>query len=90
MMIGSAPQELISSSATQQASWSRNRRVSSVELVQAHLDQISRVNPDIHAAVVRCGVSVEGLPIEVQLVSRPYREDIVLAAALLLESALGG
>jgi amidase len=41
-------------------------------------------------AVVRCGTSPEGLPIGVQVLSRPFREDIVLAAALHLERALGG
>ncbi|HLK47238.1 MAG TPA: amidase [Bryobacteraceae bacterium] len=50
-MTGTAPQELISGSATQQASWIRNRKVSSVELLQAHLDQISRVNPQLNAAI---------------------------------------
>ena len=42
------------------------------------------------AAVVRCGESAEGLPIGVQVVAPPYREDIALAVALRLESALGG
>jgi len=42
------------------------------------------------AAVLRCGTSGEGLPIAVQIASRPYREDIALAVALLLESAFGG
>ena len=42
------------------------------------------------AAVVRCGASSEGLPIGVQVVARPWREDVALAVAALLESALGG
>ena len=42
------------------------------------------------AAVVRCGESADGLPIAVQIAARPYREDVVLAIALRLESALGG
>jgi amidase len=42
------------------------------------------------AAVVRGGTSSEGLPIGVQIVARPWREDIVLAAAAHLESELGG
>jgi amidase len=41
-------------------------------------------------AVVRGGTSPEGLPIGVQIVARPWREDIVLAVARLLESELGG
>jgi amidase len=42
------------------------------------------------AASVRCGTSAEGLPIGVQTAALPWREDIVLAAAQLLELALGG
>lgn len=42
------------------------------------------------AAVVRCGTSRDGLPIGVQIASRPWREDIVLAVAQFLETALGG
>jgi amidase len=41
-------------------------------------------------AVVRGGSSPEGLPIGIQIVARPWREDIVLAVARLLESELGG
>ena len=41
-------------------------------------------------AVVRCGSSPEGLPIGVQVISRPWREDVALALAAVLESALGG
>jgi amidase len=41
-------------------------------------------------AVVRCGTSTEGLPINVQSVARPWREDVALAVARHLESALGG
>jgi amidase len=43
--------DLISLSATQQARLIRQRQVSSLELVQAHLDQIQKVNPAIHAAI---------------------------------------
>ena len=43
--------QLLSLSATQQARLIRQRHVSSLELVQAHLDQIRKVNPAIHAAV---------------------------------------
>jgi amidase len=42
------------------------------------------------AATVRCGTSPEGLPIGVQLVARPWRDDVALAAALALERAFGG
>ena len=42
------------------------------------------------AGVVRGGTSPEGLPIGVQLIGRPWREDVVLAAASVVEVALGG
>ena len=42
------------------------------------------------AATVRCGGSPEGLPIGMQLIARPWRDDVALAAALALERALGG
>ena len=42
------------------------------------------------AAVVRCGTSPDGLPIGVQIVARPFREDVALAVALNLERELGG
>ena len=41
-------------------------------------------------AVVRGGTSPEGLPIGVQSVARPWREDVALALAAVLENALGG
>ncbi|HST51177.1 MAG TPA: amidase [Pyrinomonadaceae bacterium] len=41
-------------------------------------------------AVVRAGTSPEELPIGAQLVARPWREDVALAAASAVESALGG
>ncbi len=41
-------------------------------------------------AVVRGGTSPEGLPIGVQVVARPWREDMALAAALSIEATLGG
>jgi amidase len=40
--------------------------------------------------VVRCGESSKGLPIAVQVVTAPWREDIALAIAARLEQALGG
>jgi amidase len=42
------------------------------------------------AVVVRGGSSPEGLPIGVQLVAPPWREDIALAAARVVEAASGG
>src|SRR4051794_579484 len=42
------------------------------------------------AATVRAETSPEGLPIGVQLVARPWRDDVALAAALAVERALGG
>ncbi|HET9346890.1 MAG TPA: amidase [Candidatus Limnocylindrales bacterium] len=42
------------------------------------------------AVVVRGGASPEGLPIGVQLVARPWREDVALAAAAVVEAASGG
>ena len=42
------------------------------------------------AAVVRGGTSPDGLPIGVQVVARPWREDVALAVALHIEKALGG
>ena len=42
------------------------------------------------SAVVRAGTSSEGLPIGVQAVARPWREDVSLAVARHLECELGG
>jgi amidase len=42
------------------------------------------------AAVVRAGTSPEGLPIGVQVVARPWREDTALALAGQIERSLGG
>jgi amidase len=42
------------------------------------------------AATVRAGSSPEGLPVGVQLVAAPWRDDVALAAALAVERALGG
>jgi len=41
-------------------------------------------------AVVRCGQSLDGLPIGVQVVAHPWREDVALAVASYLESKSGG
>ena len=40
--------------------------------------------------VVRAGTSPEGLPIGVQTIARPWRDDVALAAAQVIENALGG
>jgi amidase len=42
------------------------------------------------AAVVRGGTSQQGIPIGVQIVARPWREDVALAVAQVLQEALGG
>lgn len=42
------------------------------------------------SAVVPAGRSVEGLPIGVQIVGRPFAERTVLAAAAIIEESLGG
>lgn len=40
--------------------------------------------------VVRAGTSPEGLPIGVQMIAHPFREDVSLAAAYLIEAGTGG
>ncbi|HEX9595937.1 MAG TPA: amidase [Anaerolineales bacterium] len=40
--------------------------------------------------VVPAGTSPEGLPIGVQIVARPWRDDVALAVAQVIEQALGG
>jgi len=42
------------------------------------------------SVVVRGGTSPEGLPIGVQVVARPWREEVALAVAQRIETALGG
>lgn len=42
------------------------------------------------AAVVRAATSSSGLPIAVQIVARPWRDDVALAVAAVIESKLGG
>lgn len=41
-------------------------------------------------AVVRVGSAQEGLPIGVQIVARPWREDVALAVAQHIETVFGG
>jgi amidase len=42
------------------------------------------------SVVVRAGTSPEGLPIGVQVIGRPWREDVTLALAARVEEATGG
>jgi amidase len=42
------------------------------------------------AVVVRAGTSDAGMPIGVQIAAAPWREDVALAAAAIIERALGG
>jgi len=42
------------------------------------------------AGVVRCGTAANGLPLGIQLVGQPWRDDIVLAALAFVESRTGG
>jgi len=42
------------------------------------------------AAVVRGGTTRSGLPIGVQIVARPWREDVALELAQVLQDSLGG
>jgi amidase len=42
------------------------------------------------AAVVRCGETASGLPIAVQIVAGPWKEDVILAVAKRLEEIFGG
>lgn len=44
----------------------------------------------VPVAAVRCGATASGLPIGVQCVARPWREDVALRAAAHLEATLGG
>ena len=63
---------------------------------ESNADWFGDTYSDVHnltgwpAAVVRAGTSDEGLPIGVQLVAHPWREDVALAAARIVESATGG
>jgi Asp-tRNA(Asn)/Glu-tRNA(Gln) amidotransferase A subunit family amidase len=45
---------------------------------------------DLPAVVVPAGRSMEGLPIGVQIIGRPFAEEMVLTAAATVEDALGG
>jgi Asp-tRNA(Asn)/Glu-tRNA(Gln) amidotransferase A subunit family amidase len=45
---------------------------------------------DLPVVVVPAGHSIEGLPIGVQIIGRPFAEEMVLAAAAIIEEALSG
>ena len=45
---------------------------------------------DLPAVAVAAGRTKEGLPIGVQIIGRPFEEETVLAAAAIIEEALGG
>ena len=45
---------------------------------------------DLPVVVVPAGRTAEGLPIGVQIIGRPFAEETVLAAAAIIEEALGG
>jgi amidase len=63
---------------------------------ESHAAWFGDTYSDVHnltgwpAVVVRGGTSPEGLPIGVQLVAPPWREDVALAGAKVVESASGG
>jgi len=42
------------------------------------------------AIVIPAGISEDGLPIGIQILAKPWRDDVVLAVATLLEKKLGG
>lgn len=46
--------------------------------------------PTVLAGVVRFGTSPEGLPIGIQVIAKPYREDIALALMEFLQEKFGG
>ena len=62
--------------------------------VPGELDPTSYTTPSSltgwPSATVRCGTSPEGLPLDVQLIAKPWRDDVALAVAFELERALGG
>ena len=45
---------------------------------------------DLPAVVVPAGQTASGLPVGVQIVGKPFGEDLILAVAAIIESALGG
>ncbi|HKR59051.1 MAG TPA: amidase, partial [Pyrinomonadaceae bacterium] len=45
---------------------------------------------DLPAVVVRAGETTSGLPLGLQIVGKPFSEDLILAVAAIVEAALGG
>ena len=62
--------------------------------VPGELDPTSYTTPSSltgwPSATVRGGTSAEGLPLDVQVIAKPWRDDVALAVALDLERTLGG
>ncbi len=62
--------------------------------VPGELDPTSYTTPSSltgwPSATVRCGMSPESLPLDVQVIAKPGRDAVALAVALELERALGG
>jgi amidase len=63
---------------------------------ESNADWFGDTYSDVHnltgwpAVVVRGGTSADGLPIGVQVVGHPWREDVALATARVIEAASGG
>lgn len=51
---------------------------------------VATLNTGYPAVVVRAGSTAEGMPIGVQVVARPWRDDVALAVAAIIEDAMGG
>jgi Asp-tRNA(Asn)/Glu-tRNA(Gln) amidotransferase A subunit family amidase len=81
--------ELLCSSASGMARAIREKKISSAELMQAHLERIEAVNPRLNAIVqlpaerVMAGARAADA-------AHPWHEDVALAIARLLEEAFGG
>ena len=45
---------------------------------------------DLPSVVVRAGQTASGLPVGVQIVGKPFCEDLILGVAVIIETALGG
>ena len=81
-------------SATSLAKTIRDKQLSAVEVVSTHFERIEAVNGQLNALVqlasARAGATTDNLPIGVQIVRRPWREDVVFAIAQAIETSLGG
>ncbi len=69
--------------ATSLAKAIRDKQLSAVEVMSAYLERMEAVNAQLNAvlqlASVRAGPTTDNLPIGVQIVRRPWREDVVFA-----------